>query len=282
MVKQDNIRMQRFVPAFLAALLLAPAQQNESWRRPFPAHRIAGNLYYVGTEDLACFLIATPEGHILINTGLADSTPLIRKSIQSTGHRLEDVKILLNMQAHFDHVAAMAEIQKISGAKVLATDGDAPSLEDGGRSDPYFGSGSQFAPVKVDRRLKDGDVVQLGGTELKVISTPGHSKGSVSYTMTVKDGSQERSVAIVNMGTVVMPLRDNPKYPDIADDFARSFEKQKQLSPEIWVAAHASQYGMQRKLKAGSFVDPDGYRKAVEEHEKRFRAQLAEAGSSLR
>lgn len=262
---------------FLTSLL--SGQQNESWKRPFPAHKIAGNLYYVGTEDLACFLITTPQGHVLINTGLKDSTPLLRESFRKLGFRLEDVKILLTMQAHFDHVAAMAEVQKISGAKVFATEADAPIMEDGGKSDPYFGASTRYAPIKVDRRLKDGDLVELGGVQLTVISTPGHSKGSVTYSMTIVEGGQRRSVAIANMGTVVMPLAGNPKYPHIADDFARSFEKQKRLSPDIWVAAHASQYRMQEKYKSGNFVDPQGYKEAVEHYETSFREQLAKAPS---
>ena len=266
--------MPRLIFVFFFAPLIALSQQNESWRRPFPAHRIAGNLNYVGTEDLACFLITTPEGHILINTGLEDSTPLMRESFRKLGYRLEDVKILLTMQAHFDHVAAMSEIQKISGAKVYATEADAPSLEDGGKSDPVFGARAHWAPVKVDRRLKDGDVIRLGGTELTVVTTPGHSKGSVSYLMTVDDRGKRRSAGIINMGTVVMPLSGNAKYPNIAEDFERSFAKQKRLSPEIWVAAHASQYNMQQKLKAGSFVDPKGYKDAIERYERNFREEL--------
>src|SRR5215208_2441091 len=124
--------MLRLTILFICAVLAAPAQQNPGWRRPFPAHQIAGNLYYVGTEDLACFLLTTPEGHILINTGLADSTPLLRESFRKLGFRLEDVKILLTMQAHSDHVAAMREVQKLSGAKVFITEADAQSVEDGG------------------------------------------------------------------------------------------------------------------------------------------------------
>lgn len=253
---------------------VAFAQQNPAWTRAFPPHKIVGNIYYVGTEDLACFLLTTRQGHILINTGLADSTPLIRDSMQKLGFRLEDIRILLTMQAHFDHVAAMNEIQRISGAAVYATAPDAPALEDGGRSDPYFGSRTRFTPVKVSRKLHDGDVVRLGETELAVILTPGHTKGSVTYTTTVIEGGRKYNVAFANMGTVVMPLVGNAKYPDIAADYERAFAKQRQLSPDIWVAAHASQYDMQKKLKAGSFVDPAGYKAAIERYEKLFRQQL--------
>jgi metallo-beta-lactamase class B len=176
------------ISAMLAACALA--QPNPSWTRPFPAHRIAGNLYYVGTEELACFLITTPGGHILVNTGLQDSVPQIRSGIEQLGFKLHDVKILLTMQAHFDHVAGFAEIQKVTGARVYATEADAPVLEDGGRSDPHLGKSYWFAPVKVSRKLKDGDTVELGGTALHVHLTPGHTKGSVTYSMTVSEAGK--------------------------------------------------------------------------------------------
>ncbi|MBN9658923.1 MAG: subclass B3 metallo-beta-lactamase [Acidobacteria bacterium] len=267
----------RFLLTALLFLPLLLADQNPGWKKPFPAHRIAGNIYYVGTEDLACFLITNPEGHILINTGLADSTPLLNQSIEKLGFHLKDVKILLNMQAHFDHVAAMEEVRKLSGAKVYATEADAPIMEDGGHSDPAFGPEAYFAPIHVDRRLKDGEVIRLGATALTVVSTPGHSKGSVSYTMTVEDNGRKRAVAFANMGTVVMPLLGNPKYPNIAADLEKSFARQQQLKPDIWVAAHASQYDMEKKMKAGSFVDPQGYKAAIDQYEKSFRQQLAQA-----
>jgi metallo-beta-lactamase class B len=201
----------------------------------------------------------------------------LRDSFQKLGFRLEDVRILLNMQAHFDHVAAMAEVRKISGAKVFATEADAPAMEDGGKSDPVFGERARFSPVPVDRRLKDGDTIRLGEVALKVISTPGHSRGSVSYQMTVTDNGVKRNVLFANMGTVVMPLTGNVKYPNIVADFEKTFAVQKKLAPDIWLAAHASQYGMQEKLKSGSFVDSEGYKAAVAKHEKGFREQLAQA-----
>ena len=252
------------------------ADVNPSWERPYPPHKVVGNLYYVGTEDLACFLITTPEGHILINTGLKDSTPILRAGITKLGFKMEDVKILLTMQVHYDHVAALAEVQKITSAKVFVTEADAPILEDGGHSDPSFGKTGWFAPVKVDRRLKDGDTVRLGGTELKVILTPGHTKGSVSYMMTVEEGGKKQSVAIVNLPSVVMPLFGNAYYPNIVADFEKSFARLKKLSPDIWVAGHASQYGMAGKREAGSFVDPAGYKKAVAEYEAAFHKKLEE------
>jgi metallo-beta-lactamase class B len=171
-------------------------------------------------------------------------------------------------------VAALAEIQKLTGAKMYATEADAPALADGGKSDPSLAR-NRFEPIRVDRRLKDGEKIRLGGTELTVHLTPGHSKGSAGYSLSVMENGKRLRALIANMGTVVMPLVGNAKYPQIAEDFARSFEAQKKLSPDIWVAAHGSQYRMQEKLKSGSFIDPEGYKQAVERYAKLFREQWA-------
>lgn len=260
----------------LAVTVVVAIAQRDGWTKPFPAHKIAGNLHYVGTEDLACFLIATPEGHILINSGLADSTPLIRAGIEKLGFKFQDIKILLTMQAHFDHVAALGEIQRLTGARMYATEADAPLLEDGGKSDPSLsGERFRFVPIKVERRLKDGDKIRIGGAELITHLTPGHTKGSVSYSMTIEEGGRQYSVVIANMSSVVMPLVGNAKYPEIAEDYLRAFKTQKALTPDIWVAAHASHYGMQEKLAKGSFIDPEGYRQAVEHFEKLYQQRLA-------
>ncbi len=269
-----------FCLAFTFATLLTA--QHADWTRPFPAHRVVGNLYHVGTYDLACFLITTSDGNILINTGIDSSTPILRANIESLGFHLEDVKILLTMQAHWDHTAALAEIKKISGAKMWATDGDAPILEDGGMSDPHFGGKVSFAPVKVDRRIKDGEVIELGETSLTVVSTPGHTTGSVSYTMKVREGGRDYDLVIANMGTINPGKRlvDKPTYPGVAKDFAETFRKQKALKCDIWVAAHGSQYGLHDKYKAGdaydpkTFVDPAGFLAAIERLEKLYLEQL--------
>ena len=148
------------------------AAQPAGWTQPFPGHRVIGNLYAVGTYDLGVFLVTSSKGHFLINTGLDDSTPLIRRNVESLGFRLEDVKILLTMQAHWGHTAALAEIKEMIGAEMWATAGDAPVLEDGGFSDPHFGGKVSFKPVKVDRIIKDGEVIKLGDKQLTVVETP--------------------------------------------------------------------------------------------------------------
>ena len=269
----------------LAALAALPlAAQPEGWTRPFPGHRVIGNLYAVGTYDLGVFLIASDEGHVLINTALADSVPLIRRNIESVGYRMEDIKILLTMQAHWDHTAALAEIKDITGAALWATAGDAPVLEDGGFSDPHFGGKVSFPPVKVERILADGEVIELGATRLRVVESPGHTAGSTSYAMTVREGGRDYSVVIANMGTINAGKRlvVDPTYPGVADDFAETFRKQKAMDIDIWVAAHGSQYGLHSKYRAGqayspdTFVDPDGFLAAVERLEARYLSQVEE------
>ncbi|MEZ5403439.1 MAG: subclass B3 metallo-beta-lactamase [Bryobacteraceae bacterium] len=261
--------------ALLALLALPVVAQRDGWTKPFPAYTIAGNLHYVGTEDLACFLITTPQGHILINTGVDGSVPMIRESMSKLGFKMEDIKILLTMQAHYDHTAGLAGIAKISGAKMYATAADAPILEDGGFSDPAFGGKRSFEPISVARKLKDGDLIKLGGTTLKTILMPGHTKGSVGYSLDVAAAGKKEPILIVNLPSVVMPLVGNKGYPNIVADYRHTFEMLKKLHPGIWVAGHGSQYDMAAKHKAGSFVDPEGYAKAVARMEQLFEERLA-------
>ena len=257
--------------------------QPDGWAQPFPGHRVIGNLYAVGTYDLAVFLVTSDEGHFLINTGLEDSTELIRANVEALGFRLEDVRVLLQMQAHWDHTAALAEIKEITGAEMWATAGDAPVLEDGGFSDPHFGGRQSFAPVAVDRVIEDGEVLELGGARLTVLESPGHTAGSSSYLMTVNEGGRDYNVIVANMGTINAgkQLVVDPTYPGVADDFAETFRRQKALDVDVWVAAHGSQYSLHDKWEPGMpydpdrFVDPDGFLAAVERLERLYLDQIA-------
>ncbi len=277
--------MRALATACLLAVSVLPlGAQPEGWTRPFPAHRVVGNLYAVGTYDLGVFLVTSEDGHILINTALEDSTASIRDNIESLGFRLEDIKILLTMQAHWDHTAALAEIKQIAGAEMWATAGDAPVLEDGGFSDPHFGGRVSFQPVAVDRVLSDGEVIELGSTRLTVIETPGHTAGSSSYSMTVREDNREFRVVIANMGTINRgkKLVVDPTYPGVAEDFAKTFRRQKAMQIDIWVSAHGSQYGLHEKYRPGqaydpdTFVDPEGFLAAVERLESLYLRQLEE------
>lgn len=276
--------MHRLIAAIAVLVTAAPAAaQPAEWSKPFPGHRVIGNLYAVGTYDLACFLVTSDDGHILINTGLAESAPLIRANVESLGFRLEDIRVLLTMQAHYDHAAAFAEIKKATGAKLWATAADAPLLEDGGASDPHFQGEYTFAPVPVDRVLSDGEVIELGATRLTVVEMPGHTPGSVGYTMTVTENGRDYRVAIANMGSMNpgMRLSKDPTYPGIAADFAKTFRRQKAMEVDVWVAAHASQYGLHDKYRPGdpyhpdTFVDPEGFLELVAHYERLYEEQLA-------
>jgi metallo-beta-lactamase class B len=270
--------------AVFALAICSFAQPKDEWRTPFPAHRVIGNVYYVGTYDLACFLIVTPNGNILINTGVDGSVPMIKSSIESLGFKFDDTKILLTTQAHVDHVAGMAEIKRLTGAKLLATDGDALVLEDGGQSDPLFTKPEfKFAPVQVDGRIKDGQKISLGGTDLTAYSHPGHTRGSASYGLTIAENGRNYRVLIANMGSINPGtlLIGNKKYPQISDDYARTFREQKKLECDIFLSSHASQYRLHDKWKQGqaynpdTFVDPEGYKAAVNSSETAYQEWLA-------
>ncbi len=265
----------------LATLHTAWAQP-EGWVRPYPGFQVIGNLYGVGTYDLSVFLITSDEGHILINTGLEDSTAMIRENMASLGFRLEDVRILLTQQSHWDHTAALAEIKEIADAEMWATEDDARVLEDGGFSDPHFGGEVSFPPLTVDRIISEGDVIELGDIRLTVYEHPGHTEGSSSYEMTVTENGRDYRVLIANMGTINAgkQLVVDPTYPGVADDFASTYSQQKTMVIDVWVAAHGGQYGLHEKYEPGqayspdTFVDPEGFVAAVERLEQIYLQQL--------
>ncbi|HXC16254.1 MAG TPA: subclass B3 metallo-beta-lactamase, partial [Holophagaceae bacterium] len=260
----------RLVPALIFSLT-AVAGNPPEWSKPVPPFHIAGPVYFVGTAELGCYLIKGDAGDILINTGLADSPPVIAASIRALGFDPKGIRILLTNQAHFDHVGGFAEMQRLTGAKVYATAGDAPLLKSGGALDP--GGLGIYAPVKVDRVLKDGEVIHLGNLSIRVISTPGHTPGSAGYELTYSSADTEGDMLFVNLPTVVMPLK-NPKYPGIVADFRKSFARLKAQHVSVWVAAHVSQCGLDAKRKTGNYDDPAGYAKAVADCEADFEAKV--------
>jgi metallo-beta-lactamase class B len=253
--------------------------------QPFPPYRIAGNLYYVGTNDITSYLVVTPAGDIVINAGYEETPALIRDSIEKLGFHPRDVKILLNGQAHFDHVAGLAALQKLTGAQIFSSAAEVPVLESGGKADFRFGSEYTYPPVKVDRVLKDGDKVTLGGVTLVAHVTGGHSVGCTTWTMPVEDADAHRTYDVVIVGgTTINPgvtLLHNAKYPTVSEDFARTFRVLRSLHCDIFLGAHGGYYGMLAKYErmkrgeANPFVDPDGYRAHIDAAEKRYLDQLA-------
>jgi metallo-beta-lactamase class B len=264
-------------------------QGNASWMEPFPPHRVAGNVYYVGSRGLASYLIVTPEGNILINSSLESSVPLIQASIEKLGFKFSDVKILLISHAHWDHCAGSARVKQLTGAKYMAMEQDLPVIETGGKADFQYGkdTSSHFPPAKVDRILHDGDEVKLGGAVLTAHLTPGHTKGCTTWTMKVQDAGKTYDVVIVGSPNVNggYKLVHNALYPNIAQDYEQTFRVLKALHCDIFLGAHGDYYGMGRKfdaMKPGApnpFIDPAGYRQYVQEREQAFRAALRSAAS---
>lgn len=288
----DTMRGMKYVlPVFLVLRLFfsGPAQPqadptSRSWNQPVEPYRIAGNLYYVGANDITSFLIATPDGLILIDGGFAETVPIIRDSVRKLGFKMEDVKILLNSHAHFDHAGGLAAIKKQTGAKLAASAADAVLLANGGRGDHLFGDKYPYESVTADRILSDGDQVTLGGTTLTAHLTPGHTKGCTTWTMKTADGGKSYDVVFV-CSTTVLPgvkLTNNTRYPDVATDFEQTFRALRGLPCDIFLASHAGFYnGLAKaeRLRKGAdpnrFVDPAGYKAYLDRSEQAFRDRLA-------
>lgn len=255
--------------------------QNPDWTTPFPPFRIAGNLYYVGTKDLASYLVTTPKGNILIDCELEADVPMIKASIEKLGFNFKDTRVLLISHAHFDHDAGCAAIKDTTGAAYMVMDADVPVVESGGKADFQYGHSPEdlYRPAKVDRVLHDGDEVTLGSTVLVAHLTPGHTKGCTTWTMRVSEGGKTYDVVIVGSPNVNpgYKLLDNTEYPGIAEDYKRMFRVLKSLRCDIFLGAHGSYFGLQEKYaamkqgKGNPFIDPEGYKKYVAETEQAFR-----------
>jgi len=275
------------LPLALAGALVA---QTPDWTEPFPPHKIADNLYYVGSKGLASYLVTTPQGNILINSSLEASVPLIQASVEKLGFKFSDTKILLISHAHWDHDAGSAAIKKLTGAQYMVMDADVPVVESGGTTDFQYGKtpGNQYPPAKVDHILHDGDEVKLGGVTLTAHKTPGHTKGCTTWTMKAADRGKTFDVVIVGSPNVNTgyKLVNNALYPQIAQDFETTFRVLKSLPCDIFLGAHGEYYGMIEKYPrlqnggANPFVDPEGYKKYVTEREQAFRAELKKQTAS--
>jgi metallo-beta-lactamase class B len=267
------------------AVAAAFVQQAPECTTPFPAFKIAGNLYYVGSKGLANYLIATPQGHILINSDLEANVPLIKDSVERLGFKFADVKVLLISHAHWDHDAASATVKHMTGAQYMVMDADVPVVESGGKQDFNYGKDAStlYPATKVDRVLHDGDKVTLGGTTLIAHLTPGHTKGCTTWTMTVEEGGKRYNVVFVGSPNVNpgYKLVGNSAYPQIADDYDRGFRVLKSLPCDIFLGAHGAYFDLEAKYArmkttgVAAFVDPAGYAAYVADRERAFRDELA-------
>jgi metallo-beta-lactamase class B len=273
--------MIRLAQLILAAGTLASAE-NSAWNKPFPPHKVIDNVYYVGTAELSSYLVTTPEGHILINSSYESTVPVIRQAVEKLGFKFTDIKILLISHAHDDHAAGSALAKKLTGAKLMVMDADVPVVESGGQGD--FAYTSRWTPAKVDRVLHDGDTVALGSAVLTAHLTAGHTKGCTTWTLKAQGSGKSYDVVVVGSPNVNdgFKLVNNAKYPQIADDYARSFRVWKSLPCDVFLGAHSAYYGLIEKypkLKAGGanpFIDPDGYRAYIAERQRTFEEKLSE------
>jgi metallo-beta-lactamase class B len=266
---------------------LAPLpSSNSEWVQDFTPFRIVGNLYYVGSYDLACYLITTPKGHILINTGIPGSDTMILRHVRALGFKVTDIHILLTNQAHFDHVGGMAAVQKATKAKMFVDAADAPILADGGNSDYVFGGkGPLFVPLNADRLLHNHDTIKLGDMAIVVLHHPGHTKGSCSYYFTVKDETRAYRVLIANIPSILDVTRfpSMPAYPNVMKDYAYTLDTMPKIKFDLWFAAHASQFDLHKKHLPGdpynpaAFSDRVGYDAAIRDSQDVFAKRASAA-----
>ncbi len=276
----------RLMTAALCLLVTIPASGDypAAWTEPVDPFTIVGNVHYVGTADLASYLITTPDGHILIDAPMEENVPLLLSSIRTLGFDPGDVKVLLNTHAHFDHAGGFAALKRETGARLLASPADAELLERGGSGDFAFGDTATFPPVEVDGLIEDGQVVDLGGARLRAIATPGHTKGGTSWVMQIEDSGHELTVLFANsMSAPGYDLVDNPRYPEIMSDYRASFERLASIDADVFLPTHGSFIRLRDKIAAmhenplsNPFVDPGAAKRYVERWSRIVEAQYDE------
>lgn len=259
--------------AALAAVSLPAQTETNKPETPFPAHKIIGNLYYVGSREFASYLFTTPQGHILINTGYDYALPRRKASVEKLGFKFSDIKILLTAEGHADHIGGCATFLEQTGAKLQVMAGDVDVVEKGGKGDFFYKI--TWPPCKVDRTLHDNDKVTLGGVELIARHTPGHTRGSTTFLTKIAEGGKTYDVVIAaspNPGKGYR-LINNSIYPNITPDFKKTYDLLKSLNPDVWLGAHGSHHNMAAKFSrigkgANPYIDPQGYRDYLARSEK--------------
>lgn len=250
----------------------------------FPPFRIIGNLYYVGTDDLASYLVVTPKGNILINSDLEANVPMIKASIEKLGFKYNDVKILLISHAHFDHAAGSKLIKQQTHAKYMVMDADVALVQSGGKTDFHYRNDPSiyFPPTKVDKILHDGEKIELGGSVLTAHLTAGHTPGCTTWEMKVNDHGKQYNAIIIGSLSVNpgYKLINNKTYPKIANDYEHAIKLLKSFHGDIFLASHAGQFDLKQKYillnnsSNNPFIDPIGYKKHIKQKEQEFYNEL--------
>ena len=285
--------MKKLLIALVALLTLAGTAQAQTpkdllaallvkWNTPTEPFRMIGNVYYVGTDGLASYLITSPQGHILVDTVMPEATSQIKANIEKLGFKVADIKYLLNTHAHIDHTGGLAEMKQASGAQLVAGAADKPLLEGGYYPGAREETALNFPPVKVDRTVREGDTVTIADVTLTARETPGHSPGCTSWEFSVKDGDATRSALIFCSGTVALNrLVTNPTYPGIVTDYKKTFARAQDMKPDVLLAPHPEMYKMaekRAKLAEGGpnpFVNPGEFNAYAATLEKAFEDALA-------
>lgn len=255
--------------------------RRQMWNLPQQPFHIIGNIYYVGTAGLGAYLITSSHGHILLDGGLPESASQIEKNVAALGFRMREVKYLVNSHAHYDHAGGLAELKRASGAEMIASRGDAPTLNSGFQSSYGAGWDSHFPAVAVGRIIADGETLHVGPIALTAVLTPGHTKGCTTWTMPVSEG--HKTYRVVFYCSTSIPgyhLLGNKEYPDIASDYERSFARLEHLPCDVFLANHAEFFHMKEKLAEGNsgkhnpFVDSGELQRFVAESKADFEAEL--------
>jgi metallo-beta-lactamase class B len=286
MRKLLRFKMLVLIATLLLSAIPATSQEDDesrrAWNRPVKPFRVVGNIYYVGVAGVTSFLITTPGGHILLDGGFVETAPLIQDSINQLGFKLEDVKVLLNSHAHFDHAGGLARLKELTGARLMISEGDAELISQGGKGDFFWGDKGPFPAAKVDRVLRDKDTVELGGVKMIARITPGHTKGNTTWTMKVQEDGKELDVVFAGSTTVPgYKLLNNSLYPNIVEDYARSFALLKSLKCDVLLGPHGGFFDMDKKRlrqekgeKLNPFIDPQALKRFINWTEKAYQEQL--------
>ena len=248
---------------------------------PFDPRRIIGNIYYVGTNLISSFLIVTPAGNILLDTGQIQMLPQVTANIEKLGFKPQDVKILLNSHAHFDHCGGFAEFKRRTGATVVASKLDGELMMRGGKGDFYWGDDLTYEPVKPDRIISDDERVELGGVSLTAHLTPGHTKGCTTWSMRVNEAGKNYDVLFLcGLTSSLYKLTNNDRYPNIVEDVRRTLQRLRSMHADVMLASHGFWFDLEGKAarqKAGApnpFVDPGELGRHVAEIERDFEGAL--------
>lgn len=287
------LRLGGALIAAAASLAASPAavtpltETTARWNAPVRPFRISDDIYYVGTREIAVFLVATPKGLVLIDTGFAQNAGNLLANIHALGFDPREIRFILISHAHYDHMGGVAELQSKTGAKVAAGAPDLPLLERGGLGDPQFGDAFRYPPVKADIAVRDGQRLSLGGVTLTAHITPGHTPGCTTWTMPTR--IEGRTVGALFLCSVTAPgyrFVGNPRYPNALADYRRSFAVLRGLKCELFLAAHSHFFDFDRKraemLKTGSaraFIDPAGCRAHIAEREAEVLAMAKAQGA---